>query len=74
MQKLGETIVQNQVTISVSGLVGSSLSIVLAQTFKNGDLPFLLILNDKEEAAYHLNDLENLLGDKKNNIDIINHK
>jgi len=63
-QKLGETIVQNQTKISVSGLVGSSLPMVLAQTFKNGDQPFLLILNDKEEAAYHLNDLENLLGDK----------
>ncbi len=50
--------------ISVSGLVGSSLSMVLAQTFKQVDLPFLLILNDKEEAAYHLNDLESLLGDK----------
>ncbi|MGO3184287.1 MAG: transcription-repair coupling factor [Aequorivita sp.] len=68
MQKLGETIANNQTTVSVSGLVGSSLSMVLAQTFKpgslGGDLPFLLILNDKEEAAYHLNDLENLLGDK----------
>ncbi|WP_026451765.1 transcription-repair coupling factor [Aequorivita capsosiphonis] len=63
-QKLGETISKNQATIAVSGLIGSSVSMVLAQTFKNGDLPFLLILNDKEEAAYHLNDLENLLGDK----------
>src|SRR5690554_3776687 len=63
-RKLEETIVQSQKSTSVSGLVGSSLSIVLAQTFRNTDLPFLLILNDKEEAAYHLNDLENLLGDK----------
>ncbi len=50
--------------ITVSGLVGSSVSMVLAETFTTGDLPYLLILNDKEEAAYHLNDLENLLGDK----------
>ncbi len=53
--------------ISVSGLIGSSLSMVLAETFRHestsAELPFLLILNDKEEAAYHLNDLENLLGD-----------
>jgi len=63
-QKLGETISQKQRAISVSGLVGSSISMVLAQAFKNTDLPFLFILNDKEEAAYHLNDLENLLGDK----------
>ncbi len=28
------------------------------------ELPFLLILNDKEEAAYYLNDLEQLIGEK----------
>ncbi len=50
--------------ITVSGLVGSSLSMVLAEVFTTSELPFLLILNDKEEAAYHLNDLENLLGDQ----------
>src|SRR5690606_29857873 len=50
--------------IIVSGLVGSSLSLVLAEVFTSSELPFLLILNDKEEAAYHLNDLENLLGDQ----------
>src|SRR5690606_39117301 len=50
--------------ITVSGLVGSSLSLVLAEVFTTSELPFLLILNDKEEAAYHLNDLENLLGDQ----------
>ncbi len=47
----------------VSGLVGSSVSLVIAETFKASEMPFLFILNDKEEAAYHLNDLENLLGD-----------
>ena len=55
-------------TIAVSGLIGSSLSMVLAEAFRpeseGAELPFLLILNDKEEAAYHLNDLENLLGDQ----------
>src|SRR5690554_3296348 len=55
-------------TIAVSGLIGSSLSMVLAEAFRpvseGAELPFLLILDDKEEAAYHLNDLENLLGDQ----------
>ncbi len=46
----------------VSGLVGSALSISIAELFKDTALPFLLILDDKEEAAYHLNDLENILG------------
>ncbi|MFC7357774.1 transcription-repair coupling factor [Jejudonia soesokkakensis] len=49
--------------ISISGLVGSATSLVIAEIFKASERPFLIILNDKEEAAYHLNDLENLLGD-----------
>jgi len=63
-RKLGETIAISQPKIDVSGLVGSSLSLVIANVFESTELPFLLILNDKEEAAYHLNDLENLLDDQ----------
>ena len=48
----------------MTGLVGSSLSFVVSQVFRSMDAPFLFILNDKEEAAYYLNDLEELLGDK----------
>lgn len=48
----------------ISNLVGSSLSFVISETFKKADKPYLLIFNDKEEAAYYLNDLEQLLGDK----------
>jgi len=50
--------------ISIKGLVGSSLSFVVSEVFKSAESPFLLILNDKEEAAYHLNDLEQLIGEK----------
>lgn len=49
--------------INLKGLVGSSLSFVVSEAFKSADAPFLLILNDKEEAAYHLNDLEQLIGE-----------
>ncbi|PZD79004.1 transcription-repair coupling factor [Mesonia sp. K7] len=48
----------------LKGLVGSSLSFVIANAFNAVEKPFLLIFNDKEEAAYYLNDFENLLGDK----------
>ena len=48
----------------ISNLVGSSLSFVISETFKRADTPYLLIFNDKEEAAYYLNDLEQLLGEK----------
>jgi len=48
----------------ISNLAGSSLSFVIAEAFKKSHHPFLLIFDDKEEAAYYLNDLEQLLGDK----------
>jgi len=48
----------------MSNLVGSSLSFVISETFKQLEKPYLLICSDKEEAAYYLNDLEQLLGDK----------
>ena len=51
--------------IQITNLVGSSMSFVISETFKKDDKSYLLILNDKEEAAYHLNDLEQLL-DQKN--------
>ncbi|WP_394331531.1 transcription-repair coupling factor [Psychroserpens damuponensis] len=50
--------------VHLKGLVGSALSLVLSESFKSTKLPFLLIFNDKEEAAFYLNDLEALLGDK----------
>lgn len=49
--------------IEISNLIGSSLSLVIANTFKVLEKPLLLILNDKEEAAFYLNDLELLLND-----------
>ena len=50
--------------IKVSNIVGSSFSFVIASLFKNTEKPFLLILEDKEEAAFYLNDLELFLNDK----------
>ena len=48
----------------ISNLVGSSLSFAIAATFKQIEKPFLLLFSDKEEAAYHLNDLEELIGER----------
>ncbi len=48
----------------LKGLSGSSISFVIAACFKQADAPFLLVFNDKEEAAYHLNDLEQMIGEK----------
>ncbi|MFD2100563.1 transcription-repair coupling factor [Flagellimonas iocasae] len=66
LRKLKETIAQSQNTntkINLKGLIGSSLSFVISETFASVESPFLLILNDKEEAAYYLNDLEQLIGE-----------
>ncbi|CAM3453950.1 transcription-repair coupling factor [Zobellia roscoffensis] len=50
--------------IVLKGLTGSSLSFVFSEVFQKSDRPFLLIFNDKEEAAYYLNDLEQIVGEK----------
>jgi transcription-repair coupling factor (superfamily II helicase) len=48
--------------IQLKGLIGSSLSFIFQAVFKKSEKPFLLILNEKEEAAYYLNDLEQMIG------------
>lgn len=50
----------HQGKIHVRGQVGSSLSFLTAQLHQQSGNPILLILDDKEEAAYLLNELENL--------------
>ena len=57
-------LLQKESKTQLKGLVGSSISFVINALFKKTQLPFLLVLNDKEEAAYYLNDLEQLIGDQ----------
>ncbi|QCX01429.1 transcription-repair coupling factor [Aggregatimonas sangjinii] len=47
----------------LKGLAGSSLSLVLGDVFRSSEVPFLLIFDDKEQAAYYLNDLERIVGE-----------
>jgi transcription-repair coupling factor (superfamily II helicase) len=54
----------NQVKMNLSGLLGSSFSFIIRSVFKKAERPFLIILNNKEEAAYYLNDLEQMIGDQ----------
>ena len=49
--------------LHLKGAVGSSLPLLLS-ALSPGKRPHVLILNDKEEAAYFYNDLCNLLDDK----------
>ena len=62
VQNLRTAIAETQSKTRLSGLVGSSLSFLISNVFKKDDRPFLVVFNDKEEAAYYLNDLEQLLG------------
>ena len=64
MQNLQNAIAQTQSKTHVKGLIGSALSFVVVSAFKTAEKPFLLIFNDKEEAAHYLNDLEQLLSEK----------
>ena len=63
-QKLQDTIAQTQSKSYLKGLVGSSFSFVISELFKQAKKPFLLIFNGKEEAAFYLNDLEQLIDEK----------
>ncbi|WP_394336173.1 transcription-repair coupling factor [Flavobacterium lacus] len=64
MIQLAENIAVSENKIRIKGLIGSSLSFVIQSLFQKTELPFLLLFNDKEEAAYYLNDLENLINDQ----------
>jgi len=43
---------------------GAVLSFTIAEAFKQTDKTFLLVFDDKEKAAYYLNDLEKLINEK----------
>ena len=64
LQKLQNSIAQTESKSQINGLVGSALSFVISKAFKHGEKPFLVVFSDKEEAAYYLNDLEQLLDEK----------
>jgi len=55
---------KNTAKLHLSGLLGSAVSFVIHSVFKKSELPFLVILNNKEEAAYYLNDLEQMIGEQ----------
>ena len=47
----------------LKGIAGSQLALLAGALYKLGDKPHLLVLNDKEEAAYVFNDLQKVLPD-----------
>jgi transcription-repair coupling factor (superfamily II helicase) len=65
VSQIAEFLQQSENKIHLKGLIGSSLSFVINSLFHKSELPFLVIFEDKESAAYYLNDLEQLIGDKE---------
>lgn len=51
----------NPINIEIKGLAGGLDAVVLASVFTSHPQDFLVILQDKEEASYLQNDLQNLL-------------
>ena len=49
----------------IDGLVGAALSVVVANLFSAKKQHLFLLLPDKEESAYYLNDLEALIGEER---------
>ena len=64
-QKLSTVLSEPKQKVHLKGVLGSSLSFTIARVFKTINQPFLLIFENKEEAAYYLNDLEELLDDNE---------
>lgn len=64
-QQIAATLLEgNQVKMNLSGLLGSAVSFIIRSVFKKTELPFLIVLDNKEEAAYYLNDLEQMIGEQ----------
>ncbi len=64
-QKLRQRLSENQRITRVSGLVGSAQSLIISKIFLQEQRPIVCVMNDKETAAYLLNDLEGLLGQEQ---------
>ena len=61
VKEIVNRIQKDNAQIGISNLSGSSLSMVISSVYQAIGKPLLLICGDKEEAAYFLNDLEQLL-------------
>ncbi len=50
--------------LNFTGLTGSATSFVVSAIFKNIERPMMLIMENKEKAAYYLNDLERMVSEE----------
>jgi transcription-repair coupling factor (superfamily II helicase) len=59
--QIAQSLSEPTTRIHISGVVGSALSFITEAVYQQSKVPFLLLFQDKEEAAYYLNDLEQLI-------------
>jgi transcription-repair coupling factor (superfamily II helicase) len=64
VKELESELTGSGVRVQLQGLVGSSQAFVLAACFLRRPRPILFIADDKEQASYFSNDLENILPNK----------
>ncbi len=65
VEKIGKELEKDTRTkICFSGLIGAMKSFYGTALFRKVGKPFLFILNDKEQAAYFLNEAEQIVGEK----------
>ena len=57
-----QVFLQENLSLNLKGVVGSGLNFCLANAFDRHQKTILLVCEEREKAAYHLNDLEQLLG------------
>lgn len=65
IQSLLNTLKEENPNIRLNGLVGSGVSLTISAIIQQTKNAHLLVLNDKEEAAYLHNDLETVFGKNK---------
>jgi transcription-repair coupling factor (superfamily II helicase) len=63
VRRITEELQSNTKHLHLQGLVGSAAAFILSSVYKQQEKTFLAVMPDKEEAAYFLNDLENLVGE-----------
>lgn len=61
-KSLAQVFLQENTSLYLKGVVGSGLNFRLAAAFDQHQKTVLFVCEDREKAAYHLNDLEQLLG------------
>ncbi len=59
-----DVVAQPGIKLQTANMPGAIASLTCASLYKNTSTPQFIVLNDKEEAAYFLNDLEKLITDQ----------